>query len=63
MSYDLVHGYSKYTGHHTSLFSTGVQTASADTAVKWLVGHRVPKGKIVRGCAFYFHASWPRGGS
>jgi len=53
MSYDLVHGYSKSTGHHTSLFSTDGQSASADAAVKWLVRHRVPKGKIVIGSAFY----------
>jgi len=53
MSYDLVHGYSKATGHHTALFSTKGQAASADAAVKWLVGHGVPKGKVVIGSAFY----------
>lgn len=53
MSYDLVHGYSESTGHHTALFSTKEQATSADAAVKWLVEHRVPKGKIVIGSAFY----------
>ena len=53
MSYDLVHGYSKATGHHTPLFSAKAQAPSADAAVKWLVEHHVPKGKIVIGSAFY----------
>lgn len=53
MSYDLVHGYSKTTGHHAPLFSTKGQTASGDAAVQWLATNRVPKDKIVLGSAFY----------
>lgn len=53
MSYDLVHGFSKTTGHHTPLFSSAGQSASADAAVRWLQGQRVPKGKIIIGSAFY----------
>jgi chitinase len=53
MSYDLVHGFSKTTGHHTPLFGTAGQATSADAAVRWLQGQRVPKGKIVIGSAFY----------
>lgn len=53
MSYDLVHGYSSTTGHHTPLFSAKGQIASADAAVKWLAGHGVPKEKLVIGSAFY----------
>ena len=53
MSYDLVHGFSTTTGHHTPLYSSGGQKASADAAVRWLRGHGVPAGKIVIGAAFY----------
>ncbi len=53
MSYDLVHGHSKTTGHHTPLFSTKVQATSADAAVRWLAGHGVPMEKVVIGAAFY----------
>ena len=53
MSYDLVHGFSKATGHHTPLYSATGQALSADAAVRWLRGHHVPNGKIVIGSAFY----------
>jgi len=53
MSYDLVHGYSKQTGHHTPLYSTPEQTESTDNAVKNLIKMGVPPNKIVIGAAFY----------
>lgn len=53
MSYDLVHGFSRTTGHHTPLFSSSGQAASADAAVRWLRAHHVPANKIVIGSAFY----------
>jgi chitinase len=53
MSYDLVHGYSIVSGHHTPLFSTSQQILSADHAVNKLVAAGVPARKIVIGAAFY----------
>ena len=53
MSYDLVHGYSTTTGHHTALYSTSQQKESADNAIKALIENGVPAGKIVIGAAFY----------
>ena len=53
MSYDLVHGYSKISGHHTSLFSTPQQTESTDHAVQLLLQAGVPAEKLVIGAAFY----------
>ena len=53
MSYDLVHGFSKTTGHHTPLYSVNGQGTSAEAAVRWLRDHHVPNGKIVIGSAFY----------
>ena len=53
MSYDLVGGYSKVTGHHTPLYSTDQQYRSADQAVKWLLEAGVPASKIIIGAAFY----------
>ena len=53
MSYDLVGGYSKVTGHHTPLYSTNVQYRSTDQAVTWLLEAGVPASKIVIGAAFY----------
>lgn len=53
MSYDLVHGYSTISGHHTPLSSTKKQEASADNAVKRLLAAGVPSRKIVIGAAFY----------
>ncbi len=64
MSYDLVHGYSKATGHHTPLFGTKGQAASADQATRWLIEHHVPGEKIVIGSAFYsrvFQVDDPKG--
>ena len=53
MSYDLVHGYSTLTGHHTPLYSCKKQTLSADHAVRLLHSLGVPRNKIVIGAAFY----------
>lgn len=53
MSYDLVHGYSTTSGHHTPLFSTPQQTESTDHAVQLLLKAGIPADKIVIGAAFY----------
>jgi len=53
MSYDLVHGYSTRTGHHTSLFATPSQQVSAECAVNLLDSLGVPLQKVVIGAAFY----------
>lgn len=53
MTYDLVHGYSKFSGHHTPLFSTPHQKESTDNAVKMLLKTGVPSRQIVIGAAFY----------
>ena len=53
MTYDLVHGYSTISGHHTPLYSTTEQTESTDNAVKQMLNAGVPANKIVIGAAFY----------
>ena len=53
MSYDLVHGFSKVSGHHTPLYSTRQQDQSTDNAVNKLIAAGVPKRKIMIGAAFY----------
>lgn len=53
MTYDLINGYSKVTGHHTALYSTAQQKESTDAAVKYLVSVGVPSNKLVIGAAFY----------
>jgi chitinase len=53
MSYDLVSGFSKVTGHHTPLFSTAEQQGSVDYGVRYLKTLGVPPEKIVIGAAFY----------
>ncbi|TRX36577.1 glycoside hydrolase family 18 protein [Flavobacterium sp. ZT3R18] len=53
MSYDLVNGYSKVTGHHTPLFSTKKDEESTDKAVTYLLKLGIPAKKIVIGAAFY----------
>lgn len=54
MTYDLVHGFSTRTGHHTALYShLPEQTESTDNCVQWLLSHGVPAGKLVIGAAFY----------
>ncbi|HXB93920.1 MAG TPA: glycosyl hydrolase family 18 protein, partial [Puia sp.] len=53
MTYDLVGGYSKRSGHHTPLYSTPDQAESVDHAVSWLDSAGVPRNKLVIGMAFY----------
>lgn len=53
MTYDLVNGYSKVTGHHTPLYSSPQQPESADAAISRLLALGVPAYKMVIGAAFY----------
>lgn len=53
MSYDLVHGYSVTSGHHTPLYSTPQQKESTDNAVQMLLKKGLPANKLVIGAAFY----------
>lgn len=53
MSYDLVGGYSKTTGHHTALYSNPEQKESTDNAVQYLIRNGVDPKKIIVGAAFY----------
>ncbi len=53
MSYDLVNGYSKVTGHQTPLFSTNTNEESTNRAVKYLLKLGIPAHKLVIGAAFY----------
>lgn len=53
MSYDLVNGYSKVTGHHTPLFSVHQEEESTDRAVQYLLNLGIPANKLVIGSAFY----------
>jgi chitinase len=53
MTYDLVHGYSTTSGHHTPLYSTPQQTESTDHAVQLLLKAGVPSHQIIIGAAFY----------
>lgn len=53
MSYDLVHGYSTVSGHHTPLYSTPQQIESTDHAVQMLLKAGVPADQLIIGAAFY----------
>jgi len=53
MTYDLVNGNSKLTGHHTPLYSTPQQIESTDNAVRYLDSIGVPKNKLIIGAAIY----------
>jgi chitinase len=53
MSYDLVHGFSTQTGHHTPLYSTPQQHESTDNAVQYLIKLGIPANQLVIGAAFY----------
>jgi chitinase len=53
MTYDLVNGYSKTTGHHTALYSSASQPESTDNAVEYLIKKGVDPSKLVIGSAFY----------
>src|SRR5258705_1867119 len=49
MSYDLVNGFSRFSGHHTALYSTPQQKQSTDNAVNRLIKAGVPPKKIIIG--------------
>ncbi len=53
MTYDLKHGYSDTTGHHTPLHATPQQKDATDHAVEYLEYIGVPLNKMVIGAAFY----------
>lgn len=53
MTYDLVNGNSRQTGHLTPLYSTPEQQESTDQAVMFLDSIGVPLNKVVIGMAFY----------
>lgn len=53
MTYDLVGGYAKVTGHHTPLYSTATQKQSTDNCVQYLLNHGVDAKKLIIGAAFY----------
>jgi chitinase len=53
MTYDLIGSKTPFTGHHTSLYSTSWQVASADHAVRYLDSLKIPHQKIAIGSAFY----------
>lgn len=53
MTYDLVGGFSKVTGHHTPLYSSAKQKESADHCIQLLRQRNFPVEKLVIGAAFY----------
>lgn len=53
MTYDLVNGYSKVTGHHTPLDDYKPGQESTDKCVSWLLDRGVPARKLIVGAAFY----------
>jgi len=53
MTYDLVSGYSKVTGHHTPVAGARPGQQSIDKCVSWLVNHKVAPEKLIVGAAFY----------
>ena len=53
MTYDLVNGYSKVTGHHTPLYDYKPQQESTRKCVNWLLARGVPSAKLIIGAAFY----------
>ncbi|MDZ4707237.1 MAG: glycoside hydrolase family 18 protein [Saprospiraceae bacterium] len=53
MTYDLVGGFSKVTGHHTPLRDYNPDQQSTEKCVNWLLDHGVPSNKLIVGAAFY----------
>jgi chitinase len=53
MTYDLIGSKAKFAGHHSSLYSTSWQSASADRAVRFLDSLKIPRKKIAIGVALY----------
>jgi len=53
MTYDLVGGGSKVTGHHTPLKDYRPDQQSTQKCVNWLLDKKVPSSKLIVGAAFY----------
>jgi chitinase len=53
MTYDLVNGYSKVTGHHTPLIDYLPGQESTQKCVNWLLNKKIPADKLIIGAAFY----------
>ncbi|GAB2832266.1 glycoside hydrolase family 18 protein [Ferruginibacter profundus] len=53
MTYDLVGGYSKVTGHHTALADYMPGQESTTKCVNWLLNKKLPAAKLIIGAAFY----------
>lgn len=53
MTYDLVGGYSRVTGHHTPLSGYRPGQESTEKCVNWLLRNKVAAGKLIIGAAFY----------
>lgn len=53
MTYDLVGGYSKVTGHHTPLHGNIPGQESTSKCVNWLLRKNLPAGKLIIGAAMY----------
>ncbi|MGC4100754.1 glycoside hydrolase family 18 protein [Ferruginibacter sp.] len=53
MTYDLVGGYSKVTGHHTPLNDYMPNQQSLEKCTNWLLDKKVPASKLIAGAAFY----------
>jgi chitinase len=53
MTYDLIGSKTQFSGHHTPLYSTSWQIASADHAMHYLDSMKIPHNKICIGSAFY----------
>jgi chitinase len=53
MTYDLVSGFSKVTGHHTLLYDQTPEQQSTRKCVDWLINKKVEPAKLIVGAAFY----------
>ena len=53
MTYDLVGGYSKVTGHHTPLHDYMPGQESTSKCVTWLLDKKIPSKKLIIGAAMY----------
>jgi chitinase len=53
MTYDLVGGYSKFSGHHTPLHSANPWEESTSKCVNWLLDKKMPANKLIIGAAMY----------
>jgi len=53
MTYDLVSGFSKMTGHHTLLYEQTPEQQSTNRCVSWLINKKIEPAKLIIGAAFY----------